>query len=59
MNKESNSLIKASSPYLLQHAYNPVNWFEWGSEALQKAKDENKTNPLLFYFCTKTFHTSK
>lgn len=42
MNNEPNSLIKASSPYLLQHAYNPVNWFEWGAEALQKAKDENK-----------------
>ncbi len=42
MNSEPNRLIKASSPYLLQHAYNPVNWFEWGQEALQKAKDENK-----------------
>ncbi|TDQ07056.1 thioredoxin domain-containing protein [Pedobacter metabolipauper] len=42
MNTEPNSLIKASSPYLLQHAYNPVNWYEWGPEALQKAKDENK-----------------
>ncbi|TKC62537.1 thioredoxin domain-containing protein [Pedobacter hiemivivus] len=42
INKESNNLIHASSPYLLQHAYNPVNWYEWGTEALQKAKDENK-----------------
>ncbi|MNK03575.1 hypothetical protein D3C87_214240 [compost metagenome] len=42
INKESNNLINASSPYLLQHAYNPVNWYEWGEEALQKAKDENK-----------------
>lgn len=42
MNSESNSLIKASSPYLLQHAHNPVNWYEWGGEALQKARDENK-----------------
>ncbi|MBE9601409.1 thioredoxin domain-containing protein [Pedobacter sp. MC2016-24] len=42
MNAEPNRLIKASSPYLLQHAYNPVQWFEWGEEALQKAKDENK-----------------
>jgi uncharacterized protein YyaL (SSP411 family) len=42
MNAEPNHLIKASSPYLLQHAYNPVNWFEWGEEALQKAKAENK-----------------
>ncbi|WP_316833395.1 thioredoxin domain-containing protein [Pedobacter nutrimenti] len=42
MNSEPNHLIKASSPYLLQHAYNPVNWFEWGEEALQKARDEQK-----------------
>jgi len=42
MNAEPNRLIKASSPYLLQHAYNPVQWFEWGEDALQKAKDENK-----------------
>ncbi|TKC06340.1 thioredoxin domain-containing protein [Pedobacter frigoris] len=42
MNHEPNSLIKASSPYLLQHAYNPVNWYEWGTEALEKAKAENK-----------------
>ncbi|MCZ4222257.1 thioredoxin domain-containing protein [Pedobacter rhodius] len=39
---ESNSLINASSPYLLQHAYNPVQWYEWGTEALEKAKAENK-----------------
>lgn len=42
MNSESNRLIHASSPYLLQHAHNPVDWYEWGPEALQKAKDENK-----------------
>ncbi|MCX6318836.1 MAG: thioredoxin domain-containing protein [Bacteroidetes bacterium] len=41
----SNKLIGESSPYLLQHAYNPVNWYPWGEEALQKAKDENK--PIL------------
>ena len=41
-NSEPNSLIKASSPYLLQHAYNPVHWYEWGKEALEKAKVENK-----------------
>ncbi|OWK71010.1 thioredoxin domain-containing protein [Pedobacter sp. AJM] len=39
---EPNSLISASSPYLLQHAYNPVHWYEWGTEALEKAKAENK-----------------
>jgi len=42
MNSKPNRLIEASSPYLLQHAHNPVNWYEWGPEALQKAKDENK-----------------
>ncbi len=40
--KEPNSLIHASSPYLLQHAYNPVEWHEWNSAALDKAKRENK-----------------
>lgn len=39
---ETNSLIHASSPYLLQHAHNPVNWYEWGQEALEKARAENK-----------------
>ena len=38
----TNRLIKENSPYLLQHAHNPVDWFAWGEEALQKAKDENK-----------------
>jgi uncharacterized protein YyaL (SSP411 family) len=37
-----NHLANATSPYLLQHAGNPVNWYPWGNEALQKAKDENK-----------------
>jgi len=42
MNTVPNKLIHASSPYLLQHAYNPVEWYEWGEEALLKAKQENK-----------------
>ncbi|MEM4312278.1 MAG: thioredoxin domain-containing protein [Nitrososphaerales archaeon] len=37
-----NSLIKEKSPYLLQHAYNPVQWLPWGEEAFSKAKQENK-----------------
>src|SRR5690349_5852685 len=37
-----NQLIHESSPYLLQHANNPVNWYPWGPEALAKAKAENK-----------------
>lgn len=40
-----NRLIQASSPYLLQHAHNPVDWFEWGTEALTKAQAEDK--PIL------------
>lgn len=40
--KYTNALAKESSPYLLQHAHNPVNWYPWGDEALQKARDENK-----------------
>lgn len=38
----TNKLINESSPYLLQHAHNPVDWYPWGEEALKKAKDENK-----------------
>lgn len=41
-NKNPNALIHASSPYLLQHAYNPVAWNEWNSEVLKKAVAENK-----------------
>jgi len=37
-----NRLIDETSPYLLQHAYNPVDWYPWGPEALQKAADENR-----------------
>lgn len=40
-----NRLAKETSPYLLQHAHNPVDWFPWGKEALDKAKEENK--PIL------------
>ncbi|WP_438426590.1 thioredoxin domain-containing protein [Aquimarina macrocephali] len=38
----TNDLIHETSPYLLQHAHNPVNWKPWGEEALQQAKKENK-----------------
>jgi uncharacterized protein YyaL (SSP411 family) len=37
-----NRLINSTSPYLLQHAHNPVDWFPWGEEALEKARTENK-----------------
>jgi uncharacterized protein len=41
-NQKANSLINETSPYLLQHAYNPVEWYPWGAEALAKAKKEDK-----------------
>jgi uncharacterized protein YyaL (SSP411 family) len=41
----SNRLAHATSPYLLQHAHNPVDWFEWSQEALIKAQQEDK--PIL------------
>lgn len=40
--KYTNALIHESSPYLLQHAHNPVNWYPWGIEAFEKAQLENK-----------------
>ena len=40
--KHSNALINEDSPYLQQHAHNPVNWYPWGKEAFEKAKKENK-----------------
>ncbi|MGA3110784.1 MAG: thioredoxin domain-containing protein [Candidatus Bathyarchaeia archaeon] len=40
--KKPNRLIKEKSPYLLQHAYNPVDWYPWSQEAFDKAKAENK-----------------
>ena len=40
--KFTNHLINETSPYLLQHAHNPVNWYAWGDEALEKAARENK-----------------
>ncbi len=43
--KHTNKLIQETSPYLLQHAHNPVDWYSWGEEALQKAKQEDK--PIL------------
>ncbi len=37
-----NRLARETSPYLLQHAYNPVDWYSWGEEALERAKKEDK-----------------
>jgi uncharacterized protein YyaL (SSP411 family) len=44
-NDTTNSLINETSPYLLQHAHNPVEWYPWGTAALEKARRENK--PIL------------
>ena len=41
-NSSPNRLINSTSPYLLQHAYNPVDWYPWGEEALEKAIAEDK-----------------
>ncbi|WP_238526669.1 DUF255 domain-containing protein, partial [Turicibacter sp. HGF1] len=46
MTKQANHLIHEKSPYLLQHAYNPVNWYPWNDEAFTKAKEEDK--PIFF-----------
>ena len=40
--KHTNRLINETSPYLLQHAHNPVDWYPWGAEAFEQAKKENK-----------------
>lgn len=40
--KIPNRLIEEKSPYLLQHAYNPVDWFSWSKEAFAKARREDK-----------------
>ena len=40
--RPSNRLAKETSPYLLLHAHNPVDWYPWGPEAFAKAKAENK-----------------
>ncbi|MDI6564256.1 DUF255 domain-containing protein [Bacillus subtilis] len=49
-----NRLIAEKSPYLLQHAHNPVDWFPWGDEAFEKAKRENK--PVLVSIGYSTCH---
>jgi uncharacterized protein YyaL (SSP411 family) len=42
VHKYTNKLINETSPYLLQHAHNPVDWYPWGQEAFERAKKENK-----------------
>lgn len=52
--KQENRLISEKSPYLLQHAYNPVNWFPWDKEAFEKAKREDK--PIFLSIGYSTCH---
>jgi uncharacterized protein YyaL (SSP411 family) len=52
--KTPNRLIHQKSPYLLQHAFNPVGWYPWGEEAFQRARDENK--PIFLSIGYSTCH---
>ncbi len=52
--KYTNHLAKEKSPYLLQHAHNPVNWYPWGPEAFEKAKKEDK--PIFLSIGYSTCH---
>lgn len=49
-----NKLLHEKSPYLLQHAYNPVDWYPWGDQAFEKAKKEKK--PILLSIGYSTCH---
>ena len=51
---KANRLIEQSSPYLLQHAYNPVNWFAWGEEAFELARKQDK--PIFLSIGYSTCH---
>ena len=50
--KTANRLSKEKSPYLLQHAQNPVDWFPWGEEAFRKAREEGKPIFLSIGYAT-------
>lgn len=52
--KTANKLIDEKSPYLLQHAYNPVSWYPWGEEAFEKARKEDK--PIFLSIGYSTCH---
>ena len=54
MNEKANRLINEKSPYLLQHAHNPVDWFPWCDEAFGKARRENK--PIFLSIGYSTCH---
>ena len=50
--QHTNFLIHEKSPYLLQHAHNPVNWYPWGEKAFEKARKENKPIFLSIGYAT-------
>lgn len=52
MSKKPNRLVHEKSPYLLQHAHNPVDWFPWGTEAFEKAQKEDKIILLSIGYST-------
>ncbi|MCY6370923.1 thioredoxin domain-containing protein [Clostridium ganghwense] len=54
MAQKTNRLINEKSPYLLQHAHNPVDWYPWCEEAFEKAKEENK--PIFLSIGYSTCH---
>ncbi|HEX3036534.1 MAG TPA: thioredoxin domain-containing protein [Thermodesulfobacteriota bacterium] len=54
MQRKHNRLKLEKSPYLLQHAYNPVDWYPWGEEAFQKAREEDK--PIFLSIGYSTCH---
>ena len=54
LDKKPNKLINEKSPYLLQHAYNPVDWYPWSEEAFEKAKKEDK--PIFLSIGYSTCH---
>ena len=50
----TNRLAREKSPYLLQHAHNPVDWYPWGADAFAKARQENK--PIFLSIGYSTCH---
>ena len=54
LNNRPNKLINEKSPYLLQHAYNPVEWYPWGKEVFKKGKEEDK--PIFLSIGYSTCH---
>jgi hypothetical protein len=55
----TNRLIDSNNPYLLLHAHNPVDWYPWGPEALERARRENKPIFLSIGYSTAIGATSR